>query len=129
MMPPLCFLVSHQACFYQLQVLLMCFYWVFTKVLVLESNVLEFKMNHVIDVSSGAAFSGAQICVLKLYNTDESQHRILQFNEHRKHVLSLHRSGHSVTSLPSDKDNSRNVASFNILHTVYHVQHNIHITC
>jgi len=73
------------------------------------------------DVSSGTAFSGAQICVLKLYNTDESQHRILQFTEHGKYVLSLHRSGKSVVSLLSDKDNSRNAASFNILHAVYHV--------
>jgi hypothetical protein len=130
MMPPsLCFLVSHQVCFYQLQVFLICFYWFLPTVLVLESNVLEFKMNYVIDVPSGTALSGAQICVLKLYNTDESQHRILQFTEYRKHVLSLHRSGHSDVSLPSHKGNSRNVASFNILHTAYHVQRNIHITC
>jgi len=102
-------------------VLLICFYWFLPVVLVLESNVLEFKMNYVTDVSSGTAFSGAQICVLKLYNSDESQHRILQFTEHRKYFLSLHQSGQSVVSLPSDKDNSRNVTSFNILHAVYHV--------
>lgn len=106
MMPPPCFSVSHQVCFYLLQVLLICFYWFLPTLLVLESNVIEFKMNYVIDVSSGTAFSGPQICVLKLYNTDESQHHILQFTKHRKHVLSLHRSGHSVVCLPSDKDNS-----------------------
>jgi hypothetical protein len=60
-----------------------CFYWFLPTVLVLESNVLEFKINYDTDVTSQTEFSSAQICVLNFTNTYESQYCIVQFTEPR----------------------------------------------